>query len=303
MKGRTFEVIIPSNTSDHTSKTVYWIRHAQGHHNVGLEERGREALMDPKFFDAKLTTKGLSQVQQSHTKLKIHSKITGKPHFDEIELVVVSPLSRTLQSAIGMFPDKKIVAKEEVRERIGTHPCDKRRSIEELKTEFKNVDFSELLPIPNEEIKPVSRHNTKLKRSNDDIFWSEERETFEDIELRARDFMEWLKTRPEKTVAVVTHNDFLQIIFQTEKIRSQLSFDSLNGISNNSTNNSPNNSTNNGNHHKSDSHHHKSDSDNDTTVADEDRDEVELVVRGKGFMKPFANCEIRKTEIRFMSTQ
>jgi broad specificity phosphatase PhoE len=286
-----------SSNSDPSSKIVYWVRHAQGHHNVGLEERGREALMDPKFFDAKLTPKGLTQVQQSHNKLKILSKITGKTHLEDIELVVVSPLSRTLQSAAGMFPDKKIVAKEEVRERIGTHPCDKRRPIKELKVEYPNVDFSELLPLPNENelTPPTARHNTKLKRSNDDIFWSEDREPFDEIELRARDFMDWLKNRPEKIVAVVTHNDFLQVIFQTEKIRSQLSCDSLNGISNNNEN-----------HQKTETNHQPlngSHNEAEVSDSDDDRDEVELIVGGKGFLKPFINCEIRKTEIRFLSTQ
>jgi len=291
MDPRNFEVVNPSPSSSENkdNKIVYWIRHAQGFHNVGLEERGREALKDPNFFDAKLTPKGLSQVQQSHNRLKTISKTSNKSHLDAIELVVVSPLSRTLQSAQGMFPDKKILAKEEVRERIGTHPCAKRRSVDELKTEFANVDFSELLPLPpNEHITEKPRHNKKLKRSNDDIFWSEERESFEEIEQRARDFVEWLRNRPEKTVAVVTHNDFLQVIFQTEKIRSQLSCDSLNGIG------KENNSLHVGDHHHS-AHNSEVDSNDES-----EGDEQELIVHGKSFLKPFVNCEIRKTEIRFI---
>jgi len=170
--------------------------------------------MDPQFFDTKLTNLGLDQAE-------IACRGFNEP--DSIQLIIVSPLTRALQTATVIFPGKKLIAKEEIRERIGTHPCDKRRSVDVLTPEFPHVDFSELLPLsPSQHTDNDTDNERSLKRSNDDIFWSEQRESFDQMERRARDFMRWMANRPEQTLAVVTHNDFLQIIFQSSRIKSVL---------------------------------------------------------------------------------
>lgn len=67
------------------------------------------------------------------------------------ELIIVSPLIRTLQTASLGFPSDgdrpggggvKMLAYESVRERFGRNPCDSRNTKEVLAKEFAHVDFS-----------------------------------------------------------------------------------------------------------------------------------------------------------------
>jgi len=100
--------------------------------------------------------------------------------YPQVELIVVSPLRRTLQTAVGAWGGGPLlgfeaqnsalmlegvesgnkqtriahhvaissvgappfIANEWCREQNGNHPCDKRRSISFLKTKFPAVDFS-----------------------------------------------------------------------------------------------------------------------------------------------------------------
>ena len=59
---------------------------------------------------------------------------------------------------------------------------------------FPNFDFSEIV-------------------HNEDVFYSNERETDEHCCDRAVKFLEWLNKRPEKCIAVVTHSSFLRHLF------------------------------------------------------------------------------------------
>jgi len=63
-----------------------------------------------------------------------------------------------------------------------------------LSQRFPNFDFSEIV-------------------HNEDVFYSNERETDEHCCDRAVKFLEWLNKRPEKCIAVVTHSSFLRHLF------------------------------------------------------------------------------------------
>jgi broad specificity phosphatase PhoE len=114
--------------------------------------------------------------------------------YGKIDLVIVSPLSRTIQTALVAIPEgPKIIVDERIRERNGKHPCDKRRPVAELKADFPMIDFS------------------SLKAEEDDT-WTPAREPWEKLVARAGDFCRALHERPEESVAIVTHNDFLQAL-------------------------------------------------------------------------------------------
>ncbi|KAE8779972.1 phosphoglycerate mutase-like protein 1 [Hordeum vulgare] len=140
----------------------------------------------------------------------------------KIELVIVSPLLRTMQTAVGVFgggshTDEVIaspslmvegvgqsghaaisslncppfLAVEACRERLGVHPCDKRSSITKYNTLFPAIDFS-------------------LAKNDEDVLWEPEvRETIESVAARGMKFIDWLWTREEKDIAIVTHSSFL----------------------------------------------------------------------------------------------
>ncbi|WCJ19683.1 Phosphoglycerate mutase family protein [Euphorbia peplus] len=175
-------------------KILHLVRHAQGNHNVA-GENNHDALLSPEFFDSQLSSLGLQQASD----LRNHVQESGL--HKGIELVITSPLTRAMQTAVEVFANKTtsndvkcppFLAIELCRERFGQHPCDKRRSISETRPLFPQIDFS-------------------MIESDDDNLWKDDvRETNEEVAARGLQFMDWLDTRPEKEIAVVTHNRFLE---------------------------------------------------------------------------------------------
>nr|KYP48485.1 hypothetical protein KK1_029863 [Cajanus cajan] len=195
-------------------KTVHLVRHGQGIHNVE-GDKNYNAYMNPEYFDAHLTPLGWQQVDN----LRKHVHDSGL--MKRIDLVIASPLLRTLQTAVGVFGGEDytdrtdvlplmvanagnsnraaisslncppIVSVELCREHLGVHPCDKRRSISEYQFLFPAIDFS-------------------MANSNEDTWWKADvRETKEELAARGLKFMNWLGTRKEKEIAIVTHRAFL----------------------------------------------------------------------------------------------
>lgn len=199
----------------HRCKTLHVVRHAQGFHNLaGLTDE--KALFSYEYFDASLTPLGWKQVEN----LRKHVTETGI--FSKIELVVASPLLRTMQTAVGVFGGGDYIdhaaspplmvagsgnnshasisssgcppfmAVELCREHWGVLPCDKRRSISEYRSIFPAIDFS-------------------LTETDEDTSWQPDvREKEEEIAARGRAFINWLWTRKENEIAIVSHGGFLR---------------------------------------------------------------------------------------------
>ncbi|KFK40904.1 hypothetical protein AALP_AA2G058400 [Arabis alpina] len=198
----------------HRCKTIHLVRHAQGIHNVA-GEKNHDNYLSEDLFDAHLTPLGWQQVDN----LRKHVKATGIS--SRIELVVVSPLLRTLQTAVGTFGGEgyrdgvdtpplmmagagnsdrpaisslncpPFIAVESCREHLGVHPCDRRSNITKYRELFPAIDFS-------------------LIETDEDVLWTPNiREEDKDIAARGVKFMNWLSTRKEKEIAVVTHSGFL----------------------------------------------------------------------------------------------
>mmetsp|Transcript_441 Transcript_441/g.939 ORF Transcript_441/g.939 Transcript_441/m.939 type:complete len:314 (-) Transcript_441:125-1066(-) len=213
------------------TKKVHFIRHAEGYHNVATKETGSNECLVPKpgekaadldLYDARLTAKGIAQAEALRAHLA--TRPSGSRSFTAFDLVVVSPLTRTCETALHVFgeprsPGKpafldqvdapvnspeyaagvkisppRFLVREECRERWGHYCCDGRRPIREIAKEFPNFDFSEVI-------------------HDEDVFYSDERESDEHCCDRAVKFLEWLNSRPEKCIAVVTHSSFLRHLF------------------------------------------------------------------------------------------
>jgi broad specificity phosphatase PhoE len=119
-----------------------------------------------------------------------------------LSVVFVSPLSRTIQTGLLAIPEgPPFIVEDDIRERIGTHPCDKRRSRAELRADFPNVDFSTLA-------------------AEEDDKWTPEREPWGDLIARSTRVLHKLAARPETHIGLVTHNDFLQaLLLDNERLR------------------------------------------------------------------------------------
>jgi len=220
-----FSIFLASRT-----KKVHFIRHAEGFHNVATSEtgtnhcllRGDDLAKDHPLYDSRLTPVGIAQADSLKDILK--TRPSGGRSFTAFDLVVCSPLTRTCETARHVFgrgrqpgtpafldhgeaplgtvehnagisvPAPRIVVREECRERYGRYVCDGRRSIKEIAPEFPDFDFSEVI-------------------HDKDVFFSDARESDQDCCDRAVKFLEWLNSRPEKCIAVVTHSSFLRHLF------------------------------------------------------------------------------------------
>ncbi|XP_020594075.1 phosphoglycerate mutase-like protein 2 [Phalaenopsis equestris] len=210
MDGRPSSSLLPLQRC----KILHLVRHAQGIHNVE-GEKDHSAYMSPELFDAHLTPLGWNQVDN------LHRHVIACGLNKKIDLVITSPLLRTMQTAVGVFGGEALVdgvkgrplmvenagnsgrpaissldsppfvAVEACREHLGVHPCDKRRTIREYQTLFPAIDFS-------------------LIESNEDILWEPNvREPNEEVAIRGMKFFNWLLTRRETEIAVITHSGFL----------------------------------------------------------------------------------------------
>jgi broad specificity phosphatase PhoE len=185
-------------------KTIHFIRHGQGFHNLVADlfsSSGRTWVQHtkspdnpyamPEILDAPLTEKGRQQALILQPRVRT---------FDiQPELIVLSPNCRAIQTGtivfehlIGKIP---FLAHEMAREENGVHYCDKRRSKSRQEKEFPMIDFS------------------LLETDDDVIFREDRRETKMEVGERIYKFMEWLARRSEKTVAVSSHSSWLLTVF------------------------------------------------------------------------------------------
>ena len=165
-------------------KTIYFIRHGQALHNPDVDKYGKGCLDNEKYFDANLTELGFEQCNSF--KETVLSK--------SIDIVFTSPLTRTLQTTNTIFADSeiKVLGLEMIRERFGMRPCDRRSGVNNLKIKFKNIDF-----------------DTYCHTGDNDPLWTTKRESEQEIEMRIRKFLKWVKERPEKNIGIVTHQGFI----------------------------------------------------------------------------------------------
>jgi broad specificity phosphatase PhoE len=173
------------------AKIIHFVRHAEGEHNAAAKFNPA-AYLKSDYEDAQITNIGKEQC--SELRIDVMEKVK------HVELLVVSPMSRTMETAELTFPQLigriPWIAVENVRERTGRHPCDKRRSLKFYRHRFPHVDFNEI-------------------DSNEDPLYKKynfSREPEEDIILRAKTFLEWLSKRPEREIIVVTHDGYLRTL-------------------------------------------------------------------------------------------
>ncbi len=110
--------------------TIYLIRHAQSIFNAAHDP----LKPDPMMFDARITTLGEFQAQQARSKVE---KL-------DIKTVIVSPFTRTLQTAHLIFGDRlPLRVSADVREQL-VNSCDVGSAPSKLSKIFPHFDFGHL---------------------------------------------------------------------------------------------------------------------------------------------------------------
>eukprot|EP00980_Cylindrotheca_fusiformis_P007109 scaffold1489_cov194-Cylindrotheca_fusiformis.AAC.19 len=194
----------PNAPTSGNIKTVHFVRHGQGFHNLMADLAAKEGrkwvnhskteanpYYMPEILDAPLTEKGRQQALQLQP---IVQKMKDQP-----EMIVFSPNCRALQTGILVFQSLAgkvpFIAHEMVREENGIHVCDKRRSKSRQQYEFPMIDFS------------------LLQTEEDEMFYEDRRETKVEVARRVYTFLEWLESRPERHVGVASHSAWLLTAF------------------------------------------------------------------------------------------
>ncbi|XP_022717881.1 phosphoglycerate mutase-like protein 1 [Durio zibethinus] len=183
----------------HNCKVLHLVRHGQAMHNME-GDKNPEALLSLNLFDAQLSPLGLQQVA------KLRKDVHASKLLNRIELITTSPLSRAMQTAVAVFGSEddtgnvacanspQIMAVELCRDRLGVRPCDMRRKVSDCQSLFPSIDFS-------------------MMDGEDDNLWNPDiREPEEELAKRAAKFLQWLWTRPEKEIVVISHGLVLQNI-------------------------------------------------------------------------------------------
>ncbi|XP_024518948.1 phosphoglycerate mutase-like protein, partial [Selaginella moellendorffii] len=118
--------------------------------------------------------------------LQTASGIFGGGNFTDTTDQLAAPLmvdnvGRCPRPAISSANSPPFVALELCREKLGTMPCD----------QFPGIDFS------------------NSEQDQDELWKPDRRELEEELDKRARAFLEWLWSRGEEEIAVVSHAGFL----------------------------------------------------------------------------------------------
>mmetsp|Transcript_18787 Transcript_18787/g.28150 ORF Transcript_18787/g.28150 Transcript_18787/m.28150 type:complete len:238 (+) Transcript_18787:391-1104(+) len=167
-------------------KVVHFVRHGQGEHNVRNKLASKVVNCgNMDIFDARLTSQGEAEA----------AALQGITKSLSPDVIFVSPLRRTLQTAtLGFkYVSAPMIAVESLREVYGC-TAERRRPISISSSEFPRVDFSG--------VEDSDPYGTALL------------ETPSHLVERELDFLEFLKTREEKNIGVVTHSLWLLSLFR-----------------------------------------------------------------------------------------
>tara|TARA_B100001093_G_C26434907_1_gene845586 strand:+ start:74 stop:745 length:672 start_codon:yes stop_codon:yes gene_type:complete len=164
------------------TKNLALIRHGEAEHNVRFKYIGKEAYNEKQ--DTRLTMLGKNQADNLGIKWENKNKI---------DLVIVSPLSRALETATRIFKDMDIpmICLDSLTE-YPQHSelCNKKRNKSELQKEYPLIDF---LRITHETVKWNPKKKESIKELND----------------RVNFIKKWIFWRKEKNIAIVAHSSFL----------------------------------------------------------------------------------------------
>lgn len=243
------------------SKVLYLIRHGQSTFNAAYAASG----IDPMLFDAPLSELGERQVAELNASLTAAEAETdgeggGGDGGDERrgnglmspmpEVVLTSPLTRALQTALGSFEGTGVPLEvlPDLREHL-TESCDVGRPVRNLVADFPSVSFSTLVEYAasaaslrrsrrgesgDGKYAAESAHGAAREDGVDDVWWYVDQEadaSLESVEACQREFMTYgfvepevdvrrrvnavidaVRRRPEKCIALVGHADFFNML-------------------------------------------------------------------------------------------
>jgi broad specificity phosphatase PhoE len=174
-------------------KNIICIRHAYSLHNKLAEEYGIDAYQMIEGFNSFIMNKGI-----------LEANLLRKEKFEtlkNINIVLVSPLTRTLQTALILFDglNKNIIALDILKEYPnGLETPNKRKKKSKLIIEFPDFNFE------------------KLTTEHDETWNPNRFENMEEFTIRIKEFKELISNMTEQNICIVGHNDFLSTLINSK---------------------------------------------------------------------------------------
>mmetsp|Transcript_16919 Transcript_16919/g.27167 ORF Transcript_16919/g.27167 Transcript_16919/m.27167 type:complete len:266 (-) Transcript_16919:213-1010(-) len=211
-----------------------------------IGEVDREMYRMEKFADAHLTPKGWDQCYSLKKHLgaaKVHDDKASL--VDRLELVVVSPLMRALETAVGCLGGDGLAdasptsavpplmlateAVDEVRPghaAVGPYMGAVRAPLAFVACELCREHIGKN---PCDRRRPTSEYRAMFPgvdfsciTEEEDVLWGTMNESNEMMCERSHRFMEWIMRRPEQHIAVVTHSAFMAAMLREFGATDQL---------------------------------------------------------------------------------
>lgn len=179
------------------TKDLYLLRHGQATHNPRAEAARAagcsfddflELMRQDDSLDSELTALGRDQART------VYEKHSSNRHFRLIDLVVSSPLSRTMQTADLAVPleiASNRVCYEDFREINGWLLNAQRKSLTDIRKTFPAWNLEHL-------------------EHEEDILWTPELESNESCAERGYQGLQWVLGRPENKILVCAHGGILR---------------------------------------------------------------------------------------------
>lgn len=167
-----------------TDTRIVCIRHGESTFNAAHRLTGE----DPGHVDARLTARGRGQVEAARKALQAIP----------FELVVTSPLTRAIETTMGLFgehPSRPEILVEVLHRECQESSCDIGRAASEIAAEFPHLKVDHL---------PEIWWHAEMGLAAG-LHPVEPRTLFD---TRVAAFRDWLAARPERTIAVVGHGTF-----------------------------------------------------------------------------------------------
>ena len=167
------------------NKQIIFIRHGYALHNDLFWKLGNKAYSD--YIDTPLLNRGFLQAYHCREMfLKEINQLGRKP-----DIVLVSPLTRTLQTAMCIFSDDiKIKALDCLVEypQGGFEKCNIRKERKMLETVYPSVDFTEI---------------------DQNMLWSKDEESIDELNGRISKLWDYIGKMEEKLIVVVSHSSYI----------------------------------------------------------------------------------------------
>jgi broad specificity phosphatase PhoE len=166
--------------------TLLLIRHAEALHNKTKDH----TLRDPELSDL-----GVQQCAALRSSLR-----TEWPNLAKVDLIVVSPMRRTLQTATlaldWLIAEGVKVEVDADWQEVYNKPCDTGSPIPDLERDFPGFDFSTVDPLYPDKSSPKGKRYADNKSA---------------VLARAQFALGKLYSRPEKLIIVVSHSSFMRL--------------------------------------------------------------------------------------------